>query len=195
MTERTFTSQLRFISNLVAQLQIQYDATRVGIMGLEGTGRHYLRLNEILEKQPLLGAITERANRYRGGNVDFPRALRAARISGFDRSNGDRPAMPNILVIVVSHSTGFDNERDLRRQIQLIKEAFIHVMVVVHGFESSDPAERRRLVGKYAILSSDLASDNVILLPRSRDLDRRPPRTMLNRLCQEIPGLNNLNRI
>jgi len=122
ITAGNFERVKSFLRQIVSRLDIDSGNTRVGLVTFSSTVGTVINLREHSSVASLQSAIT--SLRYTGGGTDTARALAYVRTTMLTSAAGDRPNVPNIIVVVTdgisvnSHATvvsavAVDLQRDL----------------------------------------------------------------------------------
>ena len=93
-----WTTQLKFLSNLVGDFRVGLDATRVGAVVFSGAARLVSSLDRYGTTEEVQKVINNIA--YMGQTTNTPDALNLARSQCFNPSSGDRSDVMNLAVIV-----------------------------------------------------------------------------------------------
>jgi len=86
------------LSQFVANLDIESNSTRVGIIAFASHVRISIRLDKYSSRASLQGAIS--SLKYRGGQSNTAGALRYVRTEMLTPQRGDRIDVPNVIVLL-----------------------------------------------------------------------------------------------
>ena len=118
---------LGFAKNIASAFPISRNLTRVGLLKFSHYAEIVFYLNTYGDRESLMNAIGNVD--ISGGETNIAAALRAARLVMFSPSNGARPAVPEILILL---SDGIANteERQTLNEANLTKAANITIFTV-----------------------------------------------------------------
>ena len=105
-----WATQLKFLSDLVGDFTVGFDATRVGAVVFSGNSRLVFSLDRYGTVEEVQRAITSIA--YMGQTTNTPAALNTAKDQCFNPSRGDRRDIVNLAVIVTDGLPYPQNLRD-----------------------------------------------------------------------------------
>lgn len=146
-----FLKYVDFLRSVVDGLS---DSTRVGAVIFSDSQRILFQLNTFNNKQNIIDAMY---TYYPGGTTNTAGAIEVVRQVMFTPANGDRPNVPNVLVVVTDG--GSNNQNATLLQASLAKNANITILSV--GVGSSDDFNKNELDG----MSSYPPSANVFRVP------------------------------
>ena len=102
---------LQFMQNIVDQLSIGEDETRVGMVRFSNFGDSIFYLNSYYNKEALKDAIGAIA--YDGGNTNTSGGLRVMMEEQFIAANGDRADAENIGIVITDGVSTMDTQRTI----------------------------------------------------------------------------------
>ncbi|XP_052813417.1 uncharacterized protein LOC128240703 isoform X7 [Mya arenaria] len=191
---KDFRRVKKFVHNMVSDLQIGKDASRIGLATYSSKSRHGFFMSKYDDLFKLQNAIAGISYEY--GNSNAAEGLRLVREHYFNGRNGDRSDIQDFLVVITDGVSNVQPDQTLI-EANLIKEKGVHVYAV--GIGEFDPAELNEIASKPAsenayILSDYSGLDNIsnsIIKQTCRDpsvCDENPCRN--GGVC--VPGINGL---
>ena len=151
---------LRFAKSIAAAFSISDKLTQVGLFKFNNSTEIVFHLNRYGDRRSLLSAIDNVV--IHGGDTNIAAALRVAR-QMFSRSNGARPGVPKILIMLTD---GVANSEELRTldEAELTKAADVEIFVVgVTHLVDEDELRAIASQPDYYFFASNFAHlDNVI---------------------------------
>ncbi|KAL3854733.1 hypothetical protein ACJMK2_013983 [Sinanodonta woodiana] len=168
-----FYRVLNFTYNTVHQLDVESGKYRVGLVTFSDSARIEFYLNTYKKRGEIEPALQK--VRYVYGSTHTAAALRRVRQEIFRAEAGDRPDVPNIVVMVTDGNSNVNHEMTLV-EADMLKRAGVSMITVAVGFQR----ETRELVG----LTSAPVEENLIYADDYRSLDKLS-RKLLEPLCTD----------
>ena len=106
---------LQFVADVIGQLNIAEDGTRVGLVRFSGLGTSIFYLDTYYAKSVMQDAVM--AISYGGGNTHTAAGIIEMYTNQFTQANGDRPNVENIAIIVIDGVSTTNNERTVPEAI------------------------------------------------------------------------------
>lgn len=169
-----FYRVLNFTYFTVDGLDIDSGQFRVGVTTFSDTSRLEFNLGDFTKKEDIEQALKERVH-YVYGNTHTAHALRRARTEMFTAPAGDRPDIPNVVVVVTDGQSNVNHELTLP-EARALKNAGVTIITVAVGFTS----ETTELVG----LTSAPVSQNLIYVTDYESLDKLKDQ-LIDPLCTD----------
>lgn len=132
--EYNYALMRNFTFNTVKDLEIDSGLFRVGVMTFSDTARIEFQLNTHDTKQDIFNALQRMPYVY--GYTHTAEALRRIRTEMFVSRNGDRPDVPNLLVIVTDGHSNVNHEETIP-EARLIKNMGTTIITVAIGLEDN----------------------------------------------------------
>lgn len=162
---------LKYIEFLRAVVTGLNDGTRVGVLIFSDSWKILFQLNTFDDKQYIINALYAY---YPGGTTNTAGAIQQVREGMFTAANGDRPDVPNILVLVTD---GISNDRNATiGQAILTRNAGISIITV--GVGVGDQIDPNELEG----IASYPTTSNFIPVENENSFMRIVP-TLVQALC------------
>ncbi|KAK3083543.1 hypothetical protein FSP39_025167 [Pinctada imbricata] len=153
-----FRNIKQFVYSIVDQLTIGPDDTRVAVATYSSKARMGFNLDQYYSKQKIQNAIS--AMEYRYGNTNTAGGLKMVRRNILSSQRGDRPNVPNILVVVTDGVSNVNPENTIP-QAGFIKDSGTHIFAIgVGGFQPDE----------LNAIASEPAADNAFLVSDYSDL-------------------------
>ncbi|KAK3599021.1 hypothetical protein CHS0354_012500 [Potamilus streckersoni] len=168
-----FYRVLNFTYNTVHQLDIESGSYRVGLITFSDSARIEFYLNTYKKREEIEPALQK--VRYVYGSTHTAAALRRVRQELFRAEAGDRPDVPNVVVIVTDGNSNVNHDMTLV-EADMLKRAGVSLITVAVGFQR----ETRELVG----LTSAPVEENLIYADDYRSLHMLS-RKLLEPLCTD----------
>lgn len=156
-----------FIHDIIDNLEISPNKTRVGLVTFSDDAEIVANLNTYQSRETLLQAVDN--IEYKAGRTNTAAALRAAYEQIFIEANGDRFAVPNFGILLTDGQSTVDPDQTLPEAIEARVNG-IHLIVVgaemkmksleVKGIASDPDEENIFVVEKFSDLS-DVAAQVV----------------------------------
>ncbi|CAH1788564.1 unnamed protein product [Owenia fusiformis] len=159
LSQKDFETTLKFVHNVVDELNINNGASRVALMTFASQATVMFDLNDFSRKADVLGAIAR--VQYTAGATDTASALQLLRLSVFQSQNGDRGSSPNVAIIITDGKSNV-NKEDTLPQARTARAAGIHIFAI--GVTSG--ANKPELRG----IANDPDSANVFFVDQFSDL-------------------------
>ena len=106
-----FDKQKRFVADFAGTFDIAPNAVRVGVVTFASDANNEFNLNTFQTRSETINAIKSIEYIFGGTRTDL--ALKYATENSFTVASGDRPEVPNILIVITD---GKSNEPELTRQ-------------------------------------------------------------------------------
>lgn len=123
---------LDYLASLVRSLAVERDGVRVGLVRYSNTARSIFYLNSYFDKQELIRVLYR--TQFTGGATNTSGALRETRLRQFTELRGDRPGVPNAVLLVTDGVSTHDTARTIPEARRLHDQG---VKVFVVGITSS----------------------------------------------------------
>ncbi|XP_060566778.1 uncharacterized protein LOC132725621 isoform X26 [Ruditapes philippinarum] len=179
-----FYRVLNFTYATIDGLDIDNGRFRVGVTTFSDTSRLDFNLDEFHDKADMEAALKQVVYMY--GNTHTAHALRRARLEMFTMTAGDRPDVPNVIVIITDGQSNVNHELTIP-EARALKAAGVTIITVAVGFTS----ETSELIG----LTSPPVSENLIYVQNYESLNQLKnqlisPLCTDSNLCRKKPCQN-----
>ena len=139
VSEPNFQKLLRFVANLVQDTHVETGHFRVGVLSYNTDVYIHFQLTAYLNnKEALLEAILKIPYNY--GSTNTADGLKVVRTQMFKVRHGDRPNVPNILVVITDGTPNI-NVRRTSQEVRKLREAGIHLLAVGIGVDGNEAVE------------------------------------------------------
>jgi len=122
-----FLNSQIFVQQLVQDLNVDA-GSRVGVVTFATDAKIQFNLKDYTTTVAVLNAINFR---YEGGSTNLPEALRLVVQTMFTPENGERPNVPNVLIVITNGVS--DSLQQTLQNAVAVRNAGIHIIVVAVG--------------------------------------------------------------
>ena len=102
---------LNFVVNVISELRISEDDTRVGIVKFSDIGEKIFYLNTYYNKEDMIDAV--RRISYVGSNTNTVGGLRKMKYNQFQRDNGDRDDVADVAVVITDGFSTINSQQTI----------------------------------------------------------------------------------
>lgn len=120
-----------FVSDLAVDLDIDSGAVRLGLVTFADSVVERFDLNSYRSREDVRAAVT--GVPFTAGATNTADCLRYVRTVSFTPSKGDRPGVPNILVVLTDGGGSADDKRRALDEAEYAKMSGIHVVTIGIG--------------------------------------------------------------
>ena len=125
-----FGSQLNFTENIARALGVASGRTRLGVLSFSDEQRVHFYLNNYTKAADVYAAI--QTTPYLYGGTDTAKAIQVVREDMFSRENGDRPDVPNFMILLTDGISNVHANRTVPEAV-LARASGIHIYPVGIG--------------------------------------------------------------
>lgn len=169
-----FYRMLNFTWSTVKELEVDSGNYRVGLMTFSDRANREFNLNSYTNKEDLKKAISRTTYIY--GRTNTADAFLMARQDMFVQSYGDRPDVPNVIVVITDGESNINNMRTIPEAMTL-KRAGVTIITVAVGYADSSA----ELFG----ITSNPVRDNLIRVENFDSLELLKDK-LITPLCTDI---------
>ncbi len=168
---------INFIKDIVKQMNIGSNAIRVSVAVFNGHGIVELPLRRTTTMEDVFFTLDNLNSKYRGGKTNTANGLAIIRNEIFNSRGGDRPNVPNYVVVITDGIPNIDEKRTIQEAINNLIEG-IHTILVLVG---TGLTTGRNYLKLHAI-ASEPYSQNIFSVESYKSLLRAVP-GITNALC------------